>query len=56
MTTALAPAPTTRSRLDASDDVHPELDAAARRWMAQGETPETVAAYAVALRKLIGDL
>jgi hypothetical protein len=37
-------------------DRHPELDAATRRWLAQGENPEVVATYARALRKLIGDL
>jgi hypothetical protein len=48
---ALAP-----RRADPDPARHTELDAAARRWLHGGETPDNVAAYAHALRELIGDL
>jgi hypothetical protein len=70
MTSAVAdpPAFVARTRVDTialvpHDDVSPEphdaraaLEAATQRWVAEGDTPENVAAYAHALRSLLGEL
>jgi hypothetical protein len=50
-----APSPAVGAR-PADDDAHRELDDAGRRWLTEGESPEVIAAYAHALRRLIGDL
>jgi hypothetical protein len=57
-TTASPTASVTRTRpgdITVVLDPHDELAAATRAYIAVGETPETVAAYAHALRVLLGE-